>query len=358
MVRSAAGDLAEVLVVRRPGLQTTVQDGGRAGYARYGVPSSGALDTLSLRLGNMLLDNPPAAAALELSLVGPELEALTAVTCAYTGADMGLIVGGHAVPPGRTFRVRDGEVLRFGSARSGARAYLCMEGGIAVPPVLGSSSTAVNAGIGGIAGRPLLGGDVLRARLPASPTPEILGRVLKPQFLFPLGPECKLRIVEGPQAPEMRAALEGLLAAEWRVSRSSNRIGIRLEGPPLEASAPNFETEGVPVGAVQTPPDGAPILLLADRQVTGGYPKPAVIASVDLPLTGQLRPGDVLRFELISVDEAVRLLREREDALAGSVFDERRPAEGSLPELLRVLEKSNIEEIHLESPRASFRWRR
>lgn len=346
-------------LVRRPGLQTTVQDLGRPGFGRYGVPLGGAMDSLSLRLGNMLLDNPPGAAALELTLVGPELEALSSILFSYTGADMGLDVGGKRLSPGRVYQAREGEILRFAAARDGARAYLCLPGGLDVPQLLGSRSTAVTALLGGVDGRPLRGGDVVSALGSGGDARTLLRRRLSAPLEAPRELPVTLRLVPGPQAPELPGLLEALVAGVWTVSDRSSRIGLRLEGPALPVGMRAFPTEGVPLGAVQAPPDGAPILLLADRQTTGGYPKPAVLASADLPAAGQLRPHDQVRFELITVERAVRLLREREDELTRAVLE--RPAgdgTGRVQDLVVTLEKSRVEEVRLESHSGSFHWRR
>ncbi len=345
--------------MRRPGLQTTVQDLGRPGYGRYGVPFSGAMDTWSLRLGNLLLDNQPDAAALEMTLVGPELEALAPLVYAYTGADFNLTVAGRPVRPGRTLQLREGDVLRFGAARAGARAYLCVEGGWDVAPVLGSRATAVTAGLGGIDGRPVLGSDILRALPSRWASDAYTPRKLRRSLLWEYSGTCTLRVVEGPQASGMPDAVEMLLASSWRVSERASRVGVRLDGPTLQSYAGSFETEGVPPGAVQVPPDGTPILLLADRQTTGGYPKPAVLASVDLPLAGQLRPGDEISFELVTVDQAVELLHDREAELETGVYEyERGDGGSSLVELVRALEQSQVEELRLQKGSFSFHWRR
>lgn len=349
----------DALVVRRPGLQTTVQDLGRAGYARYGVPLSGALDPLALRLGNLLLDNPEGAAALELTLVGPELEALAALTCACVGADMNLRINGESMAPGRAFEVEQGAVLEFGAAGAGARAYLCVRGGLDVPPVMGSRSTGVTAHIGGVEGRPLLGGDVLRVGR-TEPAPDaVSGRRLEPRWVRYYPHHWLLRVTEGAEAPSMSEAVRRLLDSTWRVTDRSNRTGVRLEGPALRADQSGFETEGVPLGAVQVPPDGAPIILLADRQVTGGYPNPAVLVTVDLPLAGQLRPRDTLSFDLISMSDAVQLLREREALIAEGVFERTRTGRTKpVSELVQTLENSRVQEFHLSGGDISFHWRR
>lgn len=356
---SSANPAVDALLVRRPGMQTTVQDLGRPGYGRYGVPLSGAMDTLSLRLGNLLLDNAPDAAALEMTLVGPELEALAPTICAYVGADMRLSVGGRRVEPGRAFAVAEGEALRFSASRDGARAYLCVQGGLDVPAILGSRSTGVTARLGGVEGRALAAGDVLRALTSASPSASLPGRKLKPCWLHRYSHEWVLRITEGPEFVTCGEAVEDLVASAWKVDERSNRVGVRLRGPSLRAHAPGFETEGVPLGAIQIPPDGVPILLLADRQVTGGYPMPAVLASVDLPRAGQFRPGDMVRFERVAAAKAVELLRDRETRIAQGVYESapKLPVD-SMNELVRTLEASRVEEFRLERGGVSFRWKR
>jgi len=340
-------------------MQTTVQDLGRPGFARYGVPTSGAMDSLSFRLGALLLDNPPDAAALEIALVGPELEALAEIVCTYVGADMGMRVNGARVEPGVVFALRPGDVLEMGAARYGARGYLCVAGGIHVPSILGSCSTSVAAGLGGFEGRPLLGSDVLRVGRPYSSAEELLRRVLKPEWRASYGSSWVLRLVEGSQAAELRDALGVLCASEWKVSDRSNRIGVRLDGPDLPPPTEGFETEGAPLGGVQLPTDGEPILLLADHQVTAGYPIPAAIATVDVPLAGRLRPGDTVRFQRVTEAAAIALLREREERLRAGVFEHlSEPVTGGLPELLETLERSRITEFRLTGPGVSLRWRR
>lgn len=348
-----------ILLVRRPGLQSSIQDLGRPGYGRYGVPLSGAMDARSFRLGNRLLDNPEGAAALELTLVGPELEVLADGVFAYTGADLHLTVEGRSVSPGCTFRGREGNVLRFGATVEGARAYLCLAGGLDVPVVLGSRATAVTARLGGVEGRPILGGDVLSALSSAHALGQLVGRRLRTEFLEEYARDTVLRVVEGPQAQAMKKALESLVATPWQVSASLNRLGVRLQGPALPACVPGFATEGVSLGAVQIPPNGAPILLLADRQTTGGYPKPAVIATVDLPLAGQLRPGDTVRFALITQEQAVELLREQEARMQDQVWEsDAGPQLGSLVDLVQTLQGSRVQEMRIKSPQGSFRWKR
>lgn len=359
-LNQATARSTRAFIVRAPGLQTTVQDRGRLGYSRYGVPSSGAVDGLSLRLGNLLLDNPPDAAGLEMTLSGPTLEAVAGVSCAYVGADMRLRLNDRSIDPGQVFSVTAGDVLRFGAPSAGARAYLCVGGGVHVPVTLGSRSTTVTASLGGMEGRPLRAGDVLHAGTPPAPGDALLGRRLRSRWLRSYGHEWELRITEGPHAETVPGALGALVAGEWKVSHRSDRMGVRLEGPtPIQTGNSGIETEGTPPGAVQVPPDGAPILLLADRGVTGGYPMPAAIATVDLPLAGQLRPGDTVWLRLITVSESISLLREQERSLAEPVFEQASPMpDANLAEFVKLLHISRVEELRLEVGKSLFRWKR
>jgi biotin-dependent carboxylase-like uncharacterized protein len=265
-----------VIEVLSPGLLTTIQDLGRPGWASIGVPPSGAVDRESLELGNSLVGNPPGAAALEATLVGPRLVFRTGTLIALTGA----------VQTPQTAEV-EGEV-DVGELVGGARAYVCVRGGIEVQHVLGSRSTDLLTGLGP---KPLEPGDVLEigadpGRPPAEPRPS------------ERRPARALRVVPGPRDdwfdPE---ALNALTTAEWRVTPAANRVGIRLSGPMLgRVRTEELLSEGLVTGAIQVPPNGQPILLLNDHPTTGGYPVIAVVAREDLSRVGQLRPGDTVRF--------------------------------------------------------------
>ncbi len=306
------------IVVVQPGLLDTVQDLGRTGFRRYGVTGSGALDDFALRAANLLVGNPEGAAGLEITLVGPRLRFEGALTAALAGADLGAELDGRRLAPWRAFRARAGSELRFAGRRQGCRAYLAVYGGIDVPPVLGSRSTWTGAGLGGLDGRPLRAGDRLPVgappmvasalrhrqhagdhhalhvhRLPASLAPHYAGRVT-------------LRVLLGPQAdyftPE---ALADFLAAEWRVSERSDRMGYRLSGPRLlHRERAEIISDGIAPGSVQVPPDGQPIVILRDGQTTGGYPKLATLSQADIGRLGQAVPGDGVRFEVVSPEAA------------------------------------------------------
>jgi biotin-dependent carboxylase-like uncharacterized protein len=259
-----------------PGVLTTVQDLGRPGWAHIGVPPSGALDRSALDRGNRLVGNPAGAAALEATLIGPRLRFQRAALVAITGtADSGPV------------RIAAGEEIDVGPLAGGARAYVCVRGGIDVESVLGSRSTDLLTGLG----PPSLSAGTL---LEIGPEPNT-----QPESLAPAAPvEPTLRLRPGPRddwfAP---GTIDVLLGSEWRVSPSSNRVGIRLEGPALlRERSGELLSEGVVTGALQVLPSGQPILLMNDHPTTGGYPVLAVVLSDDLPLAGQLRPGDRLTF--------------------------------------------------------------
>ncbi|HLK47839.1 MAG TPA: biotin-dependent carboxyltransferase family protein [Bryobacteraceae bacterium] len=284
--------------VVRPGLQTTVQDLGRFGFAHQGVSASGAADALALRAGNLLVGNAENAPALEMTLTGGEFEFEAAAMIALTGSDFD---GGP--PMWCPVEVKAGEVVRCGASQSGARCYLAVRGGIDVPKVLGSGSTHVLTGIGGGA---LRTGDVLRAGNAAVRRPR--RESVSPPHLN----DGALRVTEGPQAAWFG---DELYRGSYAVQEESNRMGLRLRGSPIPSPAGTMLTEGVTLGAVQIPPDGQPIILFVEHQTTGGYPKPASVISADLTRVGQLRPRDGVAFERVTLEQAWELLRAQEEWL-------------------------------------------
>jgi biotin-dependent carboxylase-like uncharacterized protein len=307
------------LEVLAPGLHTTVQDLGRTGFQAIGVPVAGALDSVALRLANLLVGNPPGMPALETLLLGPRLRvAAEAVRIALAGADASLVVEGGAagtVPAWQSVRLRRGDILTVLPGSASACCYLAIEGGIALKPVLGSASTYGRAGIGGLDGRPLRPGDLVPLHCREAPERAEL-RIAEPP---PAAAENPIRIVLGPQQHHFTpAAVATLLGAEYRVSASADRMGMRLDGPALAlAQGWDIVSDAIATGAIQVPGSGQPILLLADHQTTGGYPKIATVASADLPVVGRRRPGDRIRFAAVSVEEAEELARDGERRLAG-----------------------------------------
>ena len=282
-----------------PGLQTTVQDLGRFGWAHFGVSASGAADPLALRAGNLLVGNAENAAALEMTLAGGAFEFDADTVIALTGSDFGA-----GLPMWSAVEVKAGQTVKCAATRSGARCYLAVRGGLDVPKVMGSASVHVMTGVGG---HPLRAGDVLPVANAAIRKPRSAARGV-PQYIG----GGTVRVTPGPQAEWFAGEL---YTGDYMVSEESNRMGLRLRGPAIPSPAGHMLTEGVPLGAIQVPPDGQPIVLFVEHQTTGGYPKPANVISADFCRLGQLRPRDPLRFEQVSIEQALDLLRAQEQWL-------------------------------------------
>ncbi len=315
--RSSAAMPADAIEVIEPGLMTTVQDLGRHGYQRYGIPASGALDSTALAIGNVLLGNPPGMAGLEVTLAGPTLLFQVDTIIAVTGANLTPRIDGAFMPMWQAVPVARGMTLSFRERKDGARAYLLVAGGIDVQPVMSSRSTYVRSRFGGFEGRALQAGD----RLPVPEHPSIV-RCRR----FPFAPPryahvATLRVIAGPHDRAFEAeSIRTFFSSVYSVSQHSDRMGYRLEGPPLRHSAgADIISEGTPPGAVQVTGDGLPIILLADRGTAGGYTKIATVISADLSRAAQLAPGDRVRFVEVNESEALSSLarhRERERAVA------------------------------------------
>jgi antagonist of KipI len=312
------------IVVERPGLHTTVQDLGRPGHQHEGVPVGGAMDDVALRVANLLVGNAPGAAALEATLAGPVLRFERKTRIALAGADLGWTVDGRPVAPWRSVVVPARGVVAAGQPRTGCRGYLAVVGGLEVPVVMGSRATYAPATMGGLHGRALRAGDLLPLARDMN-QPRGVGRMVVPSVRPGYGDVVRLVLARHAEllSPASRARL---LDAPFRVSAHSDRMGVRLEteGAPL-ALETRLEplSAGVAMGTVQLPAGGAPIILMADRPTTGGYPRLGEVATVDLPVVAQLRPGDRVRFTPVSLAEAQRLYlaRERELALLARVLD-------------------------------------
>ena len=300
------------LVVKSPGLLTTVQDLGRPGYGCMGVSPAGAADPIALRLANLLAGNEPGAAALEMTLLGGTFEFPEGGTVAVTGADMSPMLNGRPLEMWVTNSVPAGGEISFGPTKNYARTYLAVGGGFQVKLFLGSASTHLLSGTGGFRGRALRKGDVLRI---AAPERKFLKRRISQSLLISLKPRKILRVTDGPQAELFsREAREAFSRQTFRVTEESDRLGLRLVGPPLP-SPPHIVTEPVPLGAIQITPSGQAILLGVDQQTTGGYPKIANVIGIDLHRVGQLRPHIDIRFERTSLAVARALWIERERLL-------------------------------------------
>jgi len=301
--------------VRAPGLFTTVQDLGRPGYGPLGISPAGAADPVALRLGNALVGNPQGASALEMTLSGGAFEFDQGTVVALAGADFGAACDGRAVEPWHAHEMSAGVTLQMGMTRGGARSYLCVRGGIDVNRLLGSASTHVLSGLGGFQGRALKKGDMLSIASSGCLTPA--RRRIRPDVLQRLSPRKNLRVTWGPQSDWFGdGARQTLLTEVFSVTEEANRMGLRISGPALIASgAGQMITEGVSLGAIQVPAGGRLIILFVDQQTTGGYPILANVIAADLPSLGQLRPRDEIRFEVVSLEEARRLIIEQEQLL-------------------------------------------
>ena len=301
-----------------PGLLTTVQDRGRYGYQRYGVPVSGAMDVFALRVGNLLVGNDEGAAGLEMTVLGPRIRFLTSASIAVTGGDLDPYLDDEPLPMWRSTGASKGSVLTFQGARDGVRSYLAIAGGIDVPIVMESRATYLKAAIGGLEGRALRAADVLRT-MPQDPDVESVERTLPHRFVVPTyGHQHEMRVVFGPQDKAFTAdGIATFLGSEYSVSIHSDRMGYRLEGPRIEhTSGGDVVSDGTPLGAVQVPGDGSPIILLADRGTTGGYTKIATVISTDVDRLAQAMPGDTVRFKSVTVEEGLSILRRSESVMA------------------------------------------
>lgn len=308
-----ARPLAEVL---HPGLLSSVQDLGRPGYAHLGVGTGGAADPVSFRFANLQVGNPAGLAAIEMTLRGCILRFVANAVVALTGAELHGHLDGRAFPAWQPVAVRPGQVLELGAMHTGARAYLAARGGIAVPSTLGSASTHITAGFGGLGGRGLRTGDLLHAghTPPTSRRRARAPTAKQRQALLAVG---SLRVLPGAHAAHSGVeALAALTSRTFTVSSRSDRAGVRLVGEPVADATATLLTEGMPTGAVQIPPDGQPIIMLADHPTTGGYPQLATVIAADLHRLGQLRPGQAVRLTLVEPSDASRALAELEELLA------------------------------------------
>ncbi|MFI4999511.1 MAG: biotin-dependent carboxyltransferase family protein [Reyranellales bacterium] len=352
--------MSGALKVVRAGLFDTVQDRGRFGYMALGMPTAGAMDRIGLSLANALAGNSADTACLEIGVMGPDLlvEA-DAVRIALAGPLSPALIEAPDAPPkpldsDRSHLLKRGQVLRVGMVEGSSTAYLAVTGGFALAHFMGSLSTYARAGVGGFHGRKLAAGDVLPLVLAEAPPGD--ERRLGSAFDYGSGP---IRVIWGPQ--EDRFSDKGrrtFVGADYRVSKEADRMGIRFEGPTIEHAVSvdkggaDIISDGIGPGAIQVPGAGLPIVLLADRQTVGGYPKIATVASVDLPRLGRLLPGQSVRFTAVTVEEAEKLRRDQEARLALAIADLKaaRPPGGI--DLARLYEENLIDGIVYERPSA------
>jgi len=325
--------------VLKPGLLTTVQDLGRFGYQHTGLVVSGALDAGALRTANLLVGNPENLAGLECTLRGPVLRFEADALLALTGADLAATIDGQPVPLGRPVAVRVGTILTFGAPQTAGRAWLAVAGGVAVPPVLGSRATYLRAGLGGLAGRALRAGDELLVgewlavgrRLHESLAPKKNAGWAAARWHLPASPPASpgaplvVRALPGPEYEQFAPASQRAFWDEsFTVTTEADRMGTRLSGPTLSrVASPELLSSAVTFGTVQVPAGGQPIVLLADCQTTGGYPRLAQVISADLDRLAQALPGTRLRFQQVGLAEAQALYLAQERrlrALARAVY--------------------------------------
>jgi antagonist of KipI len=318
------------LRVIKPGMLTTIQDRGRWGLQARGVPVGGPMDPCSHRLANAIVGNRPDAATLEVTLLGPELEFEDERVLAVAGAEFELTVDGRAKAHGAPFLVSAGATLRFGARIRGARAYLAIAGGVAVPPTLGSRATHLISGMGGLDGRPLRAGDLVPLGEPPADAP-LPDRAVAAVTPMPEG-DARIRVLPGPQVEYfVDDALETLQSGPYAIGGKSDRMGFRLDGPGLKhARGADVISDATPLGVLQVPASGQPILLMADRQTTGGYAKLATVISADISVAGQLAPGDRISFVVCSLREAMAALIAQERVLMAVEDVRSRNARGAI----------------------------
>ncbi len=304
------------ITILNPGLLTTVQDFGRIGYQQFGVPVSGVVDPRAMSIANILVDNPEDEAVLECTMLGPQIRFHAANAIAITGGDLGPTIDNQPIPNYAAIRVEAGQVLRFAGLRSGCRAYIAFAGGLDIAPVMGSRSTYMKAKIGGVEGRKLQKDDVIKFR---KPNPDLRGlniRHISPEFVPRL--EYKIRVVLGPQDDMFTEhGIETFLSESYVVTPEFDRMGCRLDGEIIEHKGESGDiiSDGIAFGAIQVPTAGKPIIMLSDRQTTGGYTKIANVISADFRILAQLKAGDRVRFAQVSIAAAQDALLTQRAAL-------------------------------------------
>jgi antagonist of KipI len=302
--------------ILKPGLLTTIQDKGRKGYQQFGMPVAGAMDELSMRLANTLVGNNEFEACLETTMLGPEIQFDSETVIAITGGNLSPKINGIDAPMWRSLKVNKDDILSFGILRSGCRSYIAAAGGFSVPVVMESKSTYIRGGIGGYEGRALRKND--KISLVGSNTDSLLIDRAIPQNELPqYSNEYTIRVILGPQEEYFtKESIDTFLSSEYVISNEADRMGYRLSGPKLEHSnGADIISDGITLGSIQVPGHGMPIIMMADRQTTGGYPKIATVISSDIHLLGQAKPGDKLKFSAISIELAHNVLKEYENSI-------------------------------------------
>lgn len=295
------------------GLLTTIQDTGRYGFQKFGIPVSGAMDIQSLKYANKLLDNPLNAACLEITIIGPKIEFLDDTFISITGANISPKLNDKPAEMWQSIKIKKGDILEFKELLDGMRAYIAFAGGIDVEKVMDSRSTYLQGSFGGFKGKKLDTGDIIKSFNKNNPNDMHLRKYPHLEY----GHEHEINIILGPQNDYFPAeSISTLLNSEYKISLESDRMGYRLDGPPItHIDSPDIISDGTANGSIQIPGDGIPIILLADRGTTGGYTKIATVISSDLPKLGQALPGDILKFKVITIEEATKFIKSQDQAL-------------------------------------------
>ncbi len=303
------------MIVESAGPFSTVQDNGRYGYQKYGIPPSGAMDEFAFQFANILVGNERNAAGIEITLAGFTVKFDGDFEIAVTGADLGATLNDHKMESWRSAHVRRGDILKFEKVKKGCRAYLCVNGGIDVPVVFGSRSTYTRIKVGGYCGRKLKKGDVLsieEQRFSSSPMKVDLST------LSPVYSPRNTRVILGPESDKFSSDdLKRFLSSPYRLTAQSDRMGYRLEGPSLETKKKSHDivSNAIVTGAIQVPANGQLIMMMVDHQTVGGYAKIATVVSADLPLLAQMKPGDEIHFERVSLEEAQNAYQKMQNIL-------------------------------------------
>ena len=328
----------KTLEVIKPGLLTTIQDIGRQGYISRGIAPAGAFDNFSFRIGNLLVGNQTGGpsiinrenceAGLEITLTGPELRALDDLVIAITGANIDQLVDGKSIPQWKSILLKKGNILSLGTIKHGVRSYLCVAGGIDVPLFLGSRSTFIKGQLGGLQGRSLKSGDILKVKDPIIPIESFEGRCISPELVPKFENKWVIRVMLGPQDHLFtEESLELFLKTQWKASHAMDRMGVRFIGPKLDfKSRPeylkvfgtdpsNIANDPYPIGGIIVPGGIEPIICAVEGPGSGGYAKIATVISVDLSLVAQIRPGDTVTFKAVTAKEALKALRQKEELI-------------------------------------------
>ena len=302
-----------VIKIIKPGLYTTVQDKGRIGFQRYGIPVAGAMDDFSFRVANILVGNDENEAVIEATFLGPSIQLNFDGYIAITGAYMDPRVNGTKVKMWRSLKVDKGGILEFSGATEGLRTYIAFGGGLDIDEILNSKSTYVRGALGGFKGRKLSADDEIPINVDKSKA--------EPGKYIPLGyipgypKEINVRVILGPQDDHFSSeVIETFLNSPYKITAEADRMGYRLEGPTLShIKGPDIISDGIAIGSVQVPGHGFPIVMMADRQTTGGYTKIATVATADLPCLAQMGPGDAMHFQRVTIEEGQKLYKQYEE---------------------------------------------